>query len=213
MTLPDGYLDAVYRAVRAHGGLAIADEVQGGVGRLGEWFWGFEQQGGVPDVVAVAKAAGGGHPLGAVITTREIAERYRRGGYFFSSAGGSPVSSAVGLAVLDIIRDERLQENARDVGAHLKERLEELGQRHPLLAAVHGSGFYLGPEFVRDREAWEPATAETSAICARLRECGVIAQPTGDHQNILKIKPPLCFSRASADALADALDHVLTTGW
>ena len=213
IALPDGYLDAVYRAVRAHGGLAIADEVQVGYGRLGEWFWGFEQQGVVPDVVTVAKAMGNGHPLGAVVTTREIAERYRAGGYFFSSAGGSPVSSVVGLTVLDVLRDERLQENARDVGGYLKERIEALGQRHPLIGAVHGSGFYLGPELVRDRTTGEPATAETAAICARLRDLGVIAQPTGDHQNILKIKPPMCFTRASADALVEALDRVLRTGW
>ncbi|KRB38994.1 aminotransferase [Microbacterium sp. Root180] len=213
VALPEGYLAAVYGAVRAHGGLAIADEVQVGYGRLGEWFWGFEQQGVVPDVVAVAKAMDNGHPLGAVITTREIAERYRAGGYFFSSAGGSPVSSVVGLTVLDVIRDERLQENARDVGGYLKGRLEELGERHPLIGVVHGSGFYLGPELVRDRVTGEPATTETALICARLRDLGVIAQPTGDHQNILKIKPPMCFTRASADALADALDRVLTTGW
>ncbi|GAA1967635.1 aminotransferase [Microbacterium deminutum] len=213
VALPDGYLDAVYRAVRRHGGLAIADEVQVGYGRLGEWFWGFEQQGVIPDVVAVAKAMGNGHPLGAVITTRAIAERYRTGGYFFSSAGGSPVSSAVGSAVLDIIRDEGLQQNARDTGAYLRSRLEVLGQRHPLIGAVHGSGFYLGPEFVRDHRTWSPATEETRAICDRLRELGVIAQPTGDHQNILKVKPPMCFTRASADAFVDALDRVLTTGW
>lgn len=213
VALPDGYLDAVYRAVRDHGGLAIADEVQVGYGRLGEWLWGFEQQGVVPDIVTVAKAMGNGHPLGAVVTTREIAERYRAGGYFFSSAGGSPVSSVVGLTVLDIIRDEGLQENARDVGGYLRQRLDDLGSRHPVLAAVHGSGFYLGPELVRDRDTWEPATEETAAICVRLRELGVIAQPTGDHQNILKIKPPMCFTRESADALVDALDRVLTTGW
>ena len=213
IALPEGYLDAVYSAVRAHGGLAIADEVQVGYGRLGEWFWGFEQQDVVPDIVAVAKAMGGGHPLGAVITSREIAERYRTGGYFFSSAGGSPVSSVVGLTVLDIIRDEQLQQNARDTGRYLKERLEQLAERHPLLGAVHGSGFYLGPEFVRDRTTWEPATRETAAICDRLRELGVLAQPTGDHQNILKVKPPMCFTRQSADALVAALDRVLTTGW
>lgn len=213
IALPDGYLDALYRAVRAHGGLTIADEVQVGYGRLGDWFWGFEQQGVIPDVIAVAKAMGGGHPLGAVITTREIAERYRAGGYFFSSAGGSPVSSVVGLTVLDIIRDEGLQQNARDTGGYLRTRLAELGERHPILAAVHGSGFYLGPEFVRDRDTWEPATAETAAICDRLLALGVIAQPTGDHQNILKIKPPMCFTRESADALVAAVDRVLTTGW
>ncbi|MFT4230462.1 MAG: aminotransferase class III-fold pyridoxal phosphate-dependent enzyme, partial [Microbacterium sp.] len=211
--LPDGYLDAVYTAVRAHGGVAVADEVQVGYGRLGEWFWGFEQQGVVPDVVAVAKAMGNGHPLGAVVTTKEIADSYRTQGYFFSSAGGSPVSSVVGLTVLDVIRDEELQRNALQVGGHLKERLQELGRRHPLLGIVHGHGLYLGPELVRDRETREPATQETAAICERMRRLGVMIQPTGDHQNVLKIKPPLVFTRESADAFVAALDRVLTTGW
>ncbi|MCJ1705670.1 aminotransferase [Rathayibacter sp. VKM Ac-2926] len=211
--LPDGYLAAVYPAVRAHGGLCIADEVQVGYGRLGDWFWGFEQQGVVPDVVAVAKAMGNGHPLGAVVTTREIADRYRSQGSFFSSAGGSPVSSVVGTTVLDVLADERLQENARTTGAHLRRRLEELAERHPLIGAVHGSGLYLGLELVRDRETLEPATAETRAICERLRERGVIVQPTSDRQCVLKIKPPLCFTVESADFFADQLDEVLTTGW
>ena len=162
MTLPDGYLDAVYRAVRAPAGWRSPTRCRSATGGSGEWFWGFEQQGVVPDVIAVAKAMGNGHPLGAVITTRQIAERYRAGGYFFSSAGGSPVSSVVGLTVLDIIRDERLQENARETGGYLKARLVELAQRHPILGAVHGSGFYLGVELVRDRDTLEPATAETA---------------------------------------------------
>ena len=213
MALPDGYLEAVYSAVRSHGGLCVADEVQVGYGRLGEWFWGFEQQAVVPDIVAVAKAMGNGHPLGAVITTPEIAEHYRSEGYFFSSAGGSPVSSVIGMTVLDVIRDEELQRNARDTGAYLKSRLEELGTRHPLVGAVHGTGFYLGLEFVRDRVTLEPATEETLAICERLRELGIVMQPTSDRQCVLKIKPPLCFTRESADFFVDSLDHVLTTGW
>jgi 4-aminobutyrate aminotransferase-like enzyme/Ser/Thr protein kinase RdoA (MazF antagonist) len=213
VALPDGYLRDVYAAIRRHGGLAIADEVQVGYGRLGEWFWGFEQQGAVPDIVAVAKSIGGGQPVGAVITRREIADRYRSGGYFFSSTGGSPVSAVIGTAVLDVIEREGLQENARAVGSHLKERLERLAAKHPLIGAVHGSGLYLGLEFVRDRETLEPATAETAAICDRLLELGVIMQPTGDHQNVLKIKPPLVVTRASVDVFADALERVLTTGW
>ncbi|WP_223357959.1 aminotransferase [Leifsonia sp. ZF2019] len=211
--LPDGYLASVYAAVRAHGGVTIADEVQVGYGRLGQWFWGFEQQEVVPDIVAVAKAMGNGHPLGAVITSRAIAERFRTQGYFFSSAGGSPVSCVVGLTVLDVLRDERLQENAATVGAHLARRLRELGDRHPLVGAVHGSGLYLGLEFVRDREALEPATEETRAICERLRELGVIVQPTSDRQCVLKIKPPLCLTIADADAFVERLDEVLTSGW
>ncbi|WP_154096232.1 aminotransferase class III-fold pyridoxal phosphate-dependent enzyme [Microbacterium testaceum] len=213
VALPDGYLTEVYAAIRRHGGLAIADEVQVGYGRLGEWFWGFEQQGAVPDIVAVAKSIGGGHPLGAVITRREVADRYRTQGYFFSSTGGSPVSSAIGMAVLDVIEQEGLQENARVVGGHLKRRLEKLGEKHDLIGAVHGSGLYLGVEFVRDRKTLEPATAETAAICDRLLERGVIMQPTGDFQNVLKIKPPLVVTQASVDVFVDALDHVLTTGF
>jgi len=201
MALPDGYLAGVYEAVREAGGLCVADEVQVGFGRLGEYFWGFEQQGVVPDVVTVAKAMGNGHPLGAVITRRDIAEHYRSEGYFFSSAGGSPVSSVVGLTVMDILRDEKLQENARTVGAHLRSRLLELADRHPLIGAVHGTGLYVGVELVRDREERTPAPEETAAICERMRELGVIVQPTSDRMCVLKIKPPLCLTRESADFL------------
>ncbi|GAA2883391.1 aminotransferase [Streptosporangium fragile] len=213
MPLPDGYLPAVYEAVREAGGLCVADEVQVGYGRLGEWFWGFEQQEVLPDIVTVAKAMGNGHPLGAVITRRDIAERYRSQGYFFSSAGGSPVSSVVGLTVLDVIRDEGLQENARTVGAHLRSRLLELADRHELIGAVHGTGLYLGVELVRDRRDLTPAVEETAAICERLRELGVIVQPTSDRLCVLKIKPPLCLTRESADFFADMLDVALTEGW
>jgi 4-aminobutyrate aminotransferase-like enzyme/Ser/Thr protein kinase RdoA (MazF antagonist) len=213
MALPDGYLAAIYPAVREAGGLCVADEVQVGYGRLGEYFWGFEQQGVVPDIVTVAKAMGNGHPLGAVITSKEIAAGYRSQGYFFSSAGGSPVSCVAGLTVLDVLRDENLQENARVVGAHLRRRLMELADRHPIIGAVHGMGLYVGVELVRDRETLEPAPAETAAICERLRELGVIMQPTSDRMCVLKIKPPLGISIADADFFADTLDRVLTEGW
>jgi 4-aminobutyrate aminotransferase-like enzyme len=213
LALPDGYLTHVYQAVRTAGGLCIADEVQVGYGRLGSWFWGFEQQQVVPDIVTMAKGMGNGHPLGAVVTRREIAERYRSQGYFFSSPGGSPVSSVVGLTVLDVLRDEGLQENARNVGEHLRRRLLELADRHSIIGAVHGSGLYLGVELVRDRDTQEPATAETYALCERLRELAIIVQPTSDRMCVLKIKPPLCISRASADAFVDALDEAFTYGW
>jgi 4-aminobutyrate aminotransferase-like enzyme/Ser/Thr protein kinase RdoA (MazF antagonist) len=213
MELPDGYLAAVYAEVRRHGGIAIADEIQVGYGRLGHWFWGFEQQGVVPDVVTVAKAMGNGYPLGAVITSREIAGRYRDAGYFFSSTGGSPVSCVAGLAVLDVLEEEGLQANAALVGSYLKGRLEELAGRHALIGAVHGSGLYLGVEFVRDRDTLEPAAGETMAICDRLLELGVVMQPTSDRMCVLKIKPPLCLDAAGADFFADTLDRVLTEGW
>lgn len=213
VALPEGYLAQVYAAVRRHGGLAIADEVQVGYGRLGEWFWGFQQQQAVPDVVAVAKSVGSGQPIGVVVTRRDIAERYRTGGYFFSSTGGSPVSSAIGMAVLDVIEQEGLQENARVVGAHLKARLLGLADEHPIIGTVHGSGLYLGLELVRDRVTLEPATEETAAICDRLLTLGVVMQPTGDFLNVFKIKPPLCVSKESADYFVDSLERVLTTGW
>lgn len=213
VALPDGYLAQVYAAVRRHGGLAIADEVQVGYGRLGQWFWGFQQQQAVPDVVAVAKSVGAGQPIGIVVTRREIAERYRTGGYFFSSTGGSPVSSAIGLAVLDVIEGEGLQENARVTGAHLKTRLLQLADDHPIVGTVHGSGLYLGLEFVRDRVTLEPATEETAAICDRLLTLGVVMQPTGDFLNVLKIKPPLVVTKDSVDYFVDSLDRVLSTGW
>lgn len=211
--LPDGYLDQVYAAVRRHGGVVIADEVQVGYGRLGGWFWGHEQQGVVPDIVAVAKSVGSGHPVGAVITTKEIADKYRTGGYFFASTGGSPVSSVIGMAVLDVIENEGLQQNAWRVGQHLRRRLEALMEQYPIIGAVHGSGLYMGLELVRDRETLEPATEETALICDRLRELGVIMQPTGDYQNVFKIKPPLCVTIESSNYFADQVERVLATGW
>ncbi|MHB0950943.1 MAG: aminotransferase [Allorhizobium sp.] len=211
--LPPGYLSQVYAMIRERGGVCIADEVQVGYGRLGHYFWGFEEQGVVPDIISIAKGMGNGQPLGAVITRREIADALENEGYFFSSAGGSPVSCVVGMTVLDIMQDEGLRENARETGDYLKRRLEALGQRFPLVGAVHGMGLYLGLEFVRNRDTLEPATEETAAICDRLLDLGVIMQPTGDHLNILKIKPPLCLARESADFFADMLEKVLSEGW
>jgi 4-aminobutyrate aminotransferase-like enzyme/Ser/Thr protein kinase RdoA (MazF antagonist) len=213
MALPDDYLQQVYAAVRAAGGLAISDEVQVGYGRLGAWFWGFHQQNVVPDIVSIAKSTGNGYPLGAVITSRAVAEGFASQGYFFSSTGGSPLSCAIGLTVLDVLRDEGLQENAAHVGAHLKARLQALQDKHAIIGTVHGIGLYLGVEMVRDLTTLEPAPRETSAICDRMLELGVIIQPTGDHMNILKTKPPLCIDISSADFYVDTLDRVLTEGW
>lgn len=213
MALPDGYLQQVYAAVRAGGGLAISDEVQVGYGRLGQWFWGFEQQDAVPDIVSVAKSVGNGYPVGAVITSRAVADAFSSQGYFFSSTGGSPLSCAIGMTVLDVLRDEGLQDNALRVGGHLKTRLEALRDKHPLVGTVHGFGLYLGVEMIRDPQTLEPAPEETSAICDRMLELGVIIQPTGDHQNILKTKPPLCIDVEAADFYVDTLDRVLTEGW
>ncbi|HEX5558623.1 MAG TPA: aminotransferase [Gaiellales bacterium] len=211
--LPDGYLEAVYGAIRAAGGICIADEIQVGYGRLGHHFWGFRQQGVEPDVITIAKAMGNGHPLGAVITRPEIAESFAAEGSFFSSTGGNPVSCRVGLAVLDAIESEGLQANARDVGEHLLARLRDLAERHPLIGAVHGIGLYASVELVISPGTREPATEVTDAICERMRELGIVVQPTGDHLNMLKIKPPLCITRESTDFFVEQLELVLRTGW
>ncbi|ROM59376.1 aminotransferase [Pseudomonas rhodesiae] len=209
ISLPPGYLQQVYGLVRAQGGVCIADEVQVGYGRMGRFFWGFEEQDVVPDIITMAKGMGNGQPLGAVITRREIAEALEAEGYFFSSSGGSPVSCRIGMAVLDVMEEEKLWENAQVVGGHFKARLEALIERHPLVGAVHGSGFYLGLELVRDRHTLEPATEETKILCDRLRELGIFMQPTGDYLNILKIKPPMVTSRSSVDFFVDMLSKVL----
>jgi 4-aminobutyrate aminotransferase-like enzyme/Ser/Thr protein kinase RdoA (MazF antagonist) len=207
--LAPGYLPLVYDAIRAGGGVCISDEVQVGYGRQGEWFWGYDEHGVVPDVITIAKAMGNGHPLGAVVTRAEIAQALADQGTFFSSAGGSTLSSRIGSTVLDILQRDGLQENARVVGAHLLAEAEKLAGKHPLIGAVHGRGLYLGIELVRDRTTLEPAVEETAALCDRMLQLGVIVQPTGDRQNILKVKPPLCFSRESADFFVARLDEAL----
>lgn len=208
--LPRGYLQQVYEKVRERGGVCIADEVQVGYGRLGHYFWGFEEQGVVPDIITMAKGMGNGHPLGAVITRREIAEALEAEGYFFSSSGGSPVSCRIGMAVLDVMEEEKLWDNAREVGDRFKALLEGLIDKHPLVGAVHGMGFYLGVEFVRDRQSLEPATEETAILCDRLRELGIFMQPTGDYLNILKIKPPMCTTIQSVEFFVSMVSKVLS---
>jgi 4-aminobutyrate aminotransferase-like enzyme/Ser/Thr protein kinase RdoA (MazF antagonist) len=209
IALPPGYLQQVYAQVRAAGGLCIADEVQVGYGRLGEHFWGFEEQGVVPDIITLAKGMGNGHPLGAVITRREVAEALEAQGYFFSSAGASPVSCRIGLAVLDVMAEERLWQRAREVGGYFKARLQGLAERFALVGAVHGSGFYLGLELVTDRATLAPATAQTARLCERLLAMGIFMQPTGDYLNILKIKPPMVTTRDSVDFFVDSVAHIL----
>jgi 4-aminobutyrate aminotransferase-like enzyme/Ser/Thr protein kinase RdoA (MazF antagonist) len=209
VTPPPGFLAAAYEAVRAAGGVCIADEVQVGFGRTGDSFWAFEHEGVVPDIVTMAKAAGNGHPVGAVVCRREIAEALRRRSAFFSSPGGGPVSCRIGLAVLDVIEDEGLQSNAKTVGAALKGELLAVAQRHPTIGAVNGRGLYQGVDLVHDRATNRPAGAAARTVCERMRELGVIVQPTGDAGNVLKIKPPLCITADDASYFAGVLDQAL----
>ncbi|MFL6183075.1 MAG: aminotransferase [Actinomycetes bacterium] len=211
--LPDGYLAAAYASVRDAGGLCVADEVQVGYGRLGDYFWGFQQQGVVPDIVTMAKCTGNGIPVGAVVTTRAIADQLLAEGSFFSSMGGSPVGCAAAIATLDVLETEGLQHNAVQIGRRIADGVMGLAAEHPIIGTVHGLGLYRGVELIRDAESLEPAGAEAAAICERMRELGIIVQPTGDHLNVLKIKPPLCIDEAAADAFVDALAVTLRDGW
>ncbi len=211
--LPTGYLAKVYERVREAGGLCIADEVQVGFGRMGSSFWGFEQSGVVPDLITIAKPMGNGFPIGGVITSKRVADALATQGQFFASAGGNPVACRVGLAVLDAMESEGLQENARVVGARLIEGFEELAERHELIGPIHGEGLYLGVELVRDRDTMEPAKAEAAAICERLKELGVVVLTTSERSNVLKVKPPLCLTLESAEFVLEQLDRVLAEGW
>jgi 4-aminobutyrate aminotransferase-like enzyme len=203
--LPPGYLAAVYGSVREAGGVCIADEVQTACGRLGTHFYGFEQQDVVPDIVVLGKPIGNGHPIGAVVTTAEIAASFDNGMEFFSTFGGNTVSCAIGLAVLDVLEDERLQAHAQRVGAHLLARLRSLIDQRPLIGDVRGSGLFIGVELVRDRDTLEPATTEASDVVNRLREEGILIGTDGPHHNVLKIRPPMPFNAEDADVLVSTL--------
>ncbi len=204
------YLELAYKIVREHGGLCISDEVQTGFGRTGDHFWGFEESGVVPDIVTMAKGIGNGVPLGAVTTRREIAETMTQRVHF-NTFGGNPVCMAAALAVLEVIEEEGLQENARVVGAHFKRGLEELQTRHPTVGDVRGKGLMLGVELVRDRMTKEPATVETAAVLESARERGVLVGKGGLDGNVLRIKPPMCITREDVDFALAVLDRALST--
>ena len=209
VTPPPEYFGIVYDIVRRHGGLCIADEVQTGFGRTGSRFWGFENWGVTPDLVTMAKGIGNGAPLGACITRPEIAQVMARRTHF-NTFGGNPISMTQGLATLEVIDRDNLQENAFEVGAHLKNRLLELQQHHRLIGEVRGMGLMLGIELVRDRRTKEPASTEAIDVLELAKERGLILGKGGLYGNVLRIKPPLCITADDADFLADCLDEVLT---
>ena len=206
---PPGYFETVYAIVRKHGGLCVADEVQSGFGRTGTKFWGFENAGVVPDVVTMAKGIGNGAPLGAMVTRAEIAKMMKNR-IHFNTYGGNPISMTQGLATLEVIDRENIQQNALTVGTHLKNRLLELQQRQPLIGDVRGMGLMLGVELVRDRKTKEPANTEAAEVLERCKERGLLIGKGGLFGNTLRIKPPMCLTMDDADFLVDCLDEVLT---
>jgi len=209
IVLPDGYLETAYAAVRAAGGVAIADEVQVGFGRVGTHVWGFETQGVTPDIVTLGKPIGNGYPLGAVITRPEIADAFDNGMEYFNTFGGTQAACAVGMAVLDVMRDERLQAHALEVGARMKRGLSSLMDDFPIVGDVRGLGLFLGVELVRHRESLEPAAAQAGYVINRLRDRGVLVSTDGPLHNVLKIKPPMPFSAENADRLLSLLREIL----
>jgi 4-aminobutyrate aminotransferase-like enzyme len=210
IVLPPGYLAATYAHARAAGAVCIADEVQVGFGRVGPAFWGFQTQGVVPDIVTLGKPIGNGHPLGAVVTTPEIAAAFSNGMEYFNTYGGNPVSCEVGLAVLDVLRDERLPDRALSVGARLEAGLRRLAERHPIVGDVRGLGLFLGIELVLDRETRAPAPRQAAYVVERMKDHGILLSTEGPDHDVIKMKPPLVFSEADADRALEAYDRVLS---
>ncbi len=209
LPLPKGYLKAVYQNIKSAGGVCIADEVQVGFGRVGDKFWGFELQEVVPDIVVMGKPMGNGHPLAAVVVTNEIADAFNNGMEYFNTFGGNPVSMAAGLAVLDTIRNEEMQQHALITGNYLMKKLKSLMKKYPIIGDVRGHGLFIGVEMVKNRVTKKPAVPEIDLIVEMMKEKGYLLSTDGPFHNVLKIKPPLPFNKQNADELIYHLDKIL----
>ena len=207
--LAKGYLKNLYPVIRQAGGVCISDEVQTGFGRVGSAFWGFELQEVVPDIVVLGKPMGNGHPLAAVVTTDAIATSFDNGMEFFSSFGGNPVSCAIGMAVLDVIEEEELQQHAHRTGTHFLKMLKELMAEYDCIGDVRGAGLFLGIELVTDRAGKKHNPELAGRIKNELRNSFILVSTDGPLDNIIKMKPPLCFSESNAERVVEAMFHVL----
>ena len=206
---PAEYVRELCAQVRSAGGLVVADEVQAGHCRTGDW-WGFEAYDIVPDIVTMGKPAGNGHPLAVVATTPEIARRFASRGSYFNTFGGNPVSAAAGLAVLDVLEEENMAARVSDCGCHFRHALEGLASKQPMIGAVKGRGLFLGLDLVADPESRQPASADVlRRITTRLMQEGILTASTGRYGNVLKIRPPLPFDRSHADTAVSAIARVL----
>jgi 4-aminobutyrate aminotransferase-like enzyme len=207
-TLPAGFMAKALAHVHAAGGLFIADEVQSGFGRFGSHMWGYQKLGVVPDVVTLGKPMGNGHPLAGLVARRELVERFTAQNMYFNTFAGNPVSAAVGMAVLDVLEDERLLENALNVGRYTLERIGKLADKYEVIGDVRGAGLFFAVELVRSRGSKAPAPDATKRLVNLMRDRGVLISRIGPHDNILKIRPPMPFSRDNADLLVETLDGV-----
>ncbi len=208
--LPPGFLDKTVAAVRKAGGLVITDEVQPGFGRTGTHMWGHQHAGIVPDIVTLGKPMANGHPVGGVIANVDTINTFRKAFRYFNTFGGNPVSCAAAMAVLDVIEDENLIENARNVGEYTRDAFKRLAEKHSLIGDVRGSGLFMGTEFVLNRQTKEPAAAEATRIINAMRERGVLMGKIGIHQCATKIRPPMPFTRSNADYMLSIFDDVLS---
>lgn len=207
---PAGFLKPAAAAIREAGGLFIADEVQAGFGRMGSGMWGFARHGVVPDLVTMGKPMGNGHPIGGLVGRADVVDAFGRDTRYFNTFAGNPVSCAVGMAVLDVIERQDLIAHAKDVGVYLSDHLRRLAERHALIGDVRGAGLFIGVELVTDRETRRPATSESADIVNALRDRRILIAATGRSGNVLKLRPPLVFTRANADLFVSALDEVLS---
>ena len=201
IVLPEGFLKKSFELVRMSGGLCIADEVQIGFGRMGTNFWGFETCGVIPDIVTLGKSIGNGHPLSAVVTTKEIADQFNNGMEYFNSYGGNPVSCAIGEAVLDVIEDEGLQENAEIVGSYLIEELFKLQSKYTFIGQIRGQGLFIGIELISNTDTLKPNKTLAAKIVNQMKDAGILISIDGPDHNVLKIKPPMVFNLENANEL------------
>ncbi|MBC8346426.1 MAG: aminotransferase class III-fold pyridoxal phosphate-dependent enzyme [Candidatus Marinimicrobia bacterium] len=210
LVLPNNFLKEAFELIRNVGGLCISDEVQIGFGRMGNHFWGFQTEDVIPDIVTMGKSMGNGHPLSAVVTTKEIADNFNNGMEYFNSFGGNPVSCAVGQAVLDIIEEENLQQNAMDVGNYLINRLKELQSKYEIIGDVRGHGLFIGIELIKDSASFIPASEEANMVVNQMKDVGILISLDGPDHNVLKIKPPIIFTRENADTLVFNLTSIFS---
>ena len=206
---PKGYLKKSYEFVRNSGGLCIADEVVVGFGRTGKYFWGFQYESIIPDIVTVGKAMGNGHPVAAVITTQEIASSFETGMEYFNTFGGNPVSCATALAVIDILNENKLQQNAYNIGIYLLNNVKNLQKKYDLLGDVRGKGLFIGIELVKNKETLEPASKHANYIVERMKDNGILISSGGMYHNVLKIRPPMVFNKLNVDLLLKVLNEIL----
>lgn len=210
VVFPDGYLKEAYQHVRAAGGVCIADEVQAGFGRTGTKFWGFENQGVIPDIVTTAKGIGNGVALAAVITTPEIAQKLTER-IHFNTFGGNPVVMAAGRAVLEVIDKEKLQANCHEIGNHLTKGFLELQKKHDLIGDVRGKGLMLALDLVKDRKAKTPAKEEAAQVMEKCKDLGLLLGKGGLNGNILRMAPPMCINKADANFILEVVDTALAS--